>query len=242
MIEQVKDQGAVDQSKGGEGAVDTKVSDKLELLVGGEKHEVSREDAIRYAQMGMDYTKKTQTLASDREKFAEQVEQRAQEIYRQALEQSGKGADGDALAAVKENPELLKKLEALEQRVSAYDNRTKAGEAEAQLDGILSNLRKTYPELTDEDEALIMIRFNKESNSEADPVALFNTFAKDRAGSRSKMRQEIIDGYVKNKTRSPFSSGESGKSGGTGTQAPTPAKTFEEARERAELRMRDGGI
>lgn len=240
MNEDNKDQGGADQSKGGDSAA--AVADKLELLVGGEKHSVSREEGIRLAQMGMDYTKKTQTLASEREKFAEQVESRAQEIYRQALERSGQGADGDGEAAAKKDPELMKKLEALEARVTSYDTNIKAREAETQLDGILSNLRKTYPELTDEDETLIMIRFNKEANSEADAVTLFDSFAKERAGSRSKMRQEIIDSYVKTKTRNPFASGESGKSGSTGAQAPTPAKTFEEARERAEQRMRDGGI
>jgi hypothetical protein len=239
MSDKGTDQGGAGQSNSNEGGSGNAATiDKLELLVGGEKHEVSREDAIKYAQMGMDYTKKTQSLAAEREKFAEQVESRAQEIYRQALERSGQGEGGDGEALAKKDPELAKKLEALEQRVSQYDTNIKSREAEAQLDGILSNLRKTYPELTDEDETLIMIKFNKEANSEADPVALFDSFAKERTGVRSKSRQSIIDDYVKSKTRSPFSSGESGKTGGSGSQTPTPPKTFEEARERAEQRMR----
>lgn len=237
MDDKNKDQGGDGQSNDNKGGSGSAVIDKFELLHNGEKHETSREETIKYAQMGLDYTKKTQALAADREKFAEQVESRAQEIYRQALERSGQSADGDGEAAAKKDPELSKKLEALESRINSYDSGVKAKEAEAQLDGILSNLRKTYPELTDEDETLIMIKFNKEANSEADPVALFDSFAKERSGSRSKVRQEIIDGYVKSKTRSPFSSGESGKSGATGSNASTPAKSFEEARERAERRL-----
>lgn len=242
--EKGSDQGeGAGQSAGDEGAKggtqDTK--DTLDLLVGGEKHSVSREEAIRLAQMGMDYTRKTQSLAAEREKFAELVESKAQEIYRQALERSGQGADGDGEAAARKDPELLKKLEDLEKRVSSYDQNSRAKEAEAQLDGILSNLRKNHPSLTDEDETLIMIRFNKEANSEADPVALFEAYAKERASYRDKQRQSIIDEYVKTKTRDPFASGESGRSGSAGASKTAPAKTFEEARERAEARL-NGGI
>lgn len=218
------------------------VADFLEITHGGKQYKLSKDDTIKYSQMGYDYTQKTQALSKEREafkaeqeKFNQLVEQRALEVYRKALE-GGTGNESENTQNA--DSELQKKIAELEQKLSGFENTQKSKEAEAQLESILSNLRKTYKGLSPVDEQLIMIRFQKEANDEADPNALFDQFAKERMAEKEKERQSVIDEYVKNKTKNPFSSGESGRSGTSGSNTPTAPKTWEEARARAEERLR----
>lgn len=53
--------------------------DVFEIVHNGQQHKLSREEAIRYAQQGFDYTHKTEALAADRRALSERL-QRLQEV------------------------------------------------------------------------------------------------------------------------------------------------------------------
>src|SRR3990170_1027524 len=104
------------------GQAQTEQPQMFEVEVGGEKRNVALDDLRKGYMMQEDYTKKTQELASKRKEVDALVEQRATELYLQALnEEKSEAGEGRSKAdeggndpEKGQNSELLMRLEKLE--------------------------------------------------------------------------------------------------------------------------------
>lgn len=206
------------------------------VVVGGEESEVKLDELISGYQRQADYTQKTQGLAEDKKRFESLVEERATELYLKALEE-GKTSE-EATASVNNemaDDAVTKKLAALEQQIQSSQATIAAKEADSQLNSIMSGLREKYGKM---DEDKVLIQFHNTVKEHDDVNQVFEELAKKSHEASVAREKEIIDEYVKAKTANPFSAGETGHSTAPAQKPAQPVDTFEQARERAEMRLK----
>lgn len=203
-----------------------------------------KEHLVQLAQMGHDYTGKTQGLSKQRENFEQLVNDRALELYRGALEKGENGKQGEGNADPDPddpNTAFNKRLDVLEsQNQKSRDAETIAAQ-DQELGGLMDQLVEKH-KLSKEDEQLVLIGFRDSVNQESDVEGLLESLAASRVSANKERNQKIIQEYIKTKTSDPFASGETGKSGGdSSADLAKPPKTFAEARARAEARLINAG-
>ena len=219
-------------------------TDTFEITHNGQKHTLNRDDMMRHASMGFDYTKKTQALSEEKKGLGKQVEDKALELFRKykAEEDGGNDPqdDADKGKSSQREAELQKKLTNLEGRLNKSEQAEVQKQAKKDLDAMLGKMGDKYKDkgLTKADERLICLRFSEQANDETDADTLFDSLYADRVKERGDEKQAIIDEYVKVKRQDPFASGESDKSGSPGKAFEKSPTTFAEARDRAEARLR----
>lgn len=199
-----------------------------------------KEELIRYAQMGHDYTAKTQALSKQRENFAQSVEDRALELYRQALEKKGPDANGtegsEKTGDEDPNAALDARIKQLETQGQARSQAEEHKAQDQELNTVMKSLSDRH-KLSKDDQQIVLIRFRDQVSSESDVDQLLDSLAAQRATENKEREQEIIQKYIKVKTEDPFASGETGKSGESGSDLAKEPKTFAEARARADARL-----
>ncbi len=199
----------------------------------------SRDDLVRWAQMGHDYTQKTQQLAEEKQNFSRLVEERALAIYKQALAEQGQQPgsqepqdDDDPIGPIR------KEMEELKGQLSQFNEEKANKEADAELDAMLNTLHGKYEGLSTTDEKVVLIRFNEQINEQSDAAQLLDQLFAERVKEKQAERQAVIDDYVKTKSKDPFASGETGSSGSPASDLNKEPTTFNEARARADARLR----
>ena len=203
------------------------------VMVDGNESEVPLSELLAGYQRQQDYTRKTQELSESRKKFGKEVEDRAVELYLKAME-NGNGGKGNKAG---QEPDFNSKLAELERKLEQTESARKESEANKFIDAMQSELSGKYDKM-DWDKVLLRF-YNSGGPTEGEDIkSIFDRLAKESHDAELKREQAIIDGYVKKKSSNPHQKGELGGSTSTASKRPEPAKTFEEARERAEQRLR----
>lgn len=239
-----------DQGEGqsGEGKVVVDKGDQsssaetYKVVVSGQEIEVPLTELVNGYQRQADYTKKTQELSGREKKLNESIEARAMELYLEALKKGeGKGDKADEGQGRGQEDEDSPRLKALEERIAKSDADRINAEAERELNVHIERIAKAYPKA---DVDKVLIDFYKKADDGTDVAKFFDETAAAQHKAAEAYDQKIIDDYVKRRTERAFGGVESGGSTVPTGKAPQPAKTFEEARERAEQRLeaaRGGG-
>ena len=233
------------QSGGEQGGKGESAPSVFDVTVNGEKKQVGVAELISGYQQNDSYTQKSQKLAEKERGLDQWIEDKATELYLEALKNgnkegsNGEGGSGGSSSEGEESSDsekLSAKISELEKRLSDSEQSELNKGTDAELEGIVSGLKDKYKNA---DMDKVQIRFHNEAKDHEDVNEVFERIAKEENDNSEKNRQAIIDAYIKAKTEHPFASGETGHSVGTGdgNKPPTPLKTFDEARERAEKRF-----
>lgn len=206
-------------------------SDSHKVVVNGEEKDVNLSDLIANYQKGEDYTQKSQALASDRAKNEEEIERKATEMYLKALSDA---EDKDKKDDQDPNEAQDGRIKELEDRLSKRDQQDSDAESDRELKTVMEGLVEKYPEM---DKDKVLVKFYQEASESKDVEKLFTDLAKESHDSTIKQRQDIIEKYIEEKTKNPLGSGETGGGNEGHEKPPEPAKTFEEAADRAHRRF-----
>jgi hypothetical protein len=206
-----------------------------EVEVNGQKTSVTLDDLRKGFMMQSDYTKKTQELSEQKKRHDALIEEKATELYMQALEESERENAGGKKDEKEENKtqdsELREKVEKLERLAFESQQATEEEKYSTMLGKTMEGLSKKYPNM---DREKVMLRFYRESTETEDSQSQFEKFAKESNDENKSSRQKIIDEYLAEKTNPKHKLGEGGSSGMSGgANDKKPPKTFEEAKERA---------
>lgn len=223
-----------DESQSDKGEKDA-VEGLHDVVIDGEKSQVSTADLVAGYQQNGHFTQKSQGLAERERNLDKLIEDKATALYQDAwTQQQDKGKDKDA-EDLSNDDKFRKELDDLRSEVTESRKSAADKEADVRLDSMTKVLKEKYPNA---DMDKVMINFYNKGN-EVDKIEdQFETFAKESHESHAKYRQEVIDGYLKEKRENVLGSGEMGFSKGSGAVKPIEkAKTFEEARANADRRL-----
>lgn len=205
---------------------------KYKVVVAGQEMEVPLTELLNGYQRQADYTKKTQELSEQQKDFNRRVEEEATALYLKALEEGKVGTQPDKKDDEDPGAEQSKRLKELEDRLAQQERTAQQKEADRILDGHIKAVQEKFPKA---DIDKVLVSFYKEAKETTDPAKFFLEKGEALHKAAEAYDQKIIDDYVAR--RSNGSRHESGGSGsGTGSHK-EPAKTFEEAAERARARL-----
>ena len=211
-----------------------------EVVVDGEKSQVGLDKLISSYQQDSSYTQKSQKLAEDRGKFDTMVNDKATQMYMEALangdDNGGRPADGTE--NTDPNESSTAKLQELEERIGNAEKLESDKASDAEMNKTLDALKEKFPDM---DREKVMIKFYHEAKEGTPVEDTFANLAEESHKAAVEFKQSIIDGYVKSKTVNPHDAGEIGHGQSPPEKKIEPAKTFEEARDRAEARLKTEG-
>ena len=220
----------------------------FEWEVNGQKYSAALPELQQGYLRQQDYTRKTQEIATQRRELDRIAEEKAIELYAQALQDgqngSGSGAapkpDGNEVNGKghKLPPEVvqqLEKLDSLEQKVHNMESSSEQAQYSGYVASIGKSLEGKYPRM---DWEQVQWKFLKEAQEGDDIDDVFERLAKASHDEKSNYDKSVIDKFLRIKAN-PRALGETGAAGSpSGAGAPPqPAASFAEARERAESRF-----
>lgn len=225
------DQGA-NQSEAEKGNVNEEMT---EVVIDGNKSQVSKADLIAGYQQNGHFTQKSQEVAERERNLDKLVEDKATALYQNAWAQQNDKGKSEVDEGLSDGDKFRQELDELRTEVSESRKSAADKEADTRLDGMTTALKEKYPNA---DMDKVMINFYNKGN-EVDKIEdQFETFAKESHEQHAKYRQDVIDGYLADKRENALGSGEKGFSKGSGAVKPLEKpKTFEEARANADRRL-----
>ena len=234
-----------DSSSGSaEGENSESKTESYELTVGGQTIKVENLDDLKsMAQQGHDYTQKSQALADERKTFDQKVNDKALELYREAIAngevartgegEGGGGSNDDDLTG---EEKLAKRVDELESKLKNHQQSVSNRDQDSALQAVIADVSKKHESLSEDDIESILHKVHKTADESSDVASRLDKAATELIASRKTHDQKVIDDFIEKRKVDPLSIGET--TPGTGVlnvnKDKKVPKDFEEARAMAE--------